>query len=142
MNKFNLTFSGEILPGFKPARVKAAFAKLFAIDDPKRVDLFFSGRSVVLRRNLERKEAADYFRKRHDIGLRSELVKVDEDGQPVVFVQVGGESFERRMVRTGLRDATHSEVVDGLDEGERVVVNGAYVVRLVSLSGAIPEHTH
>ena len=82
MNRFNLTFSGEILPGFKPAQVKAAFARLFAIDDPKRVDLFFSGKSVVLRRNLERKEAADYFRKLHDIGLRSELVKVDKEGQP------------------------------------------------------------
>ena len=82
MNRFNLTFSGEILPGFKPAQVKPAFARLFSIDDPKRVDLFFSGKSVVLRRNLERKEAADYFRKLHDIGLRSELVKVDEDGQP------------------------------------------------------------
>ncbi|MEP1595049.1 MAG: hypothetical protein ABJK20_10765, partial [Halieaceae bacterium] len=56
---------------------------MFAIDDPKRVELFFSGKSVVLRRNLERKEAADYFRKLHDIGLGSELVKVtDEDAPP------------------------------------------------------------
>ena len=82
MNRFNLTFSGEILPGVKPEQAKSAFAKMFAIDDPKRAELFFSGKSVVLRRNLERKEAADYFRKLHDIGLRSELVKVDDEDTP------------------------------------------------------------
>ena len=67
---------------------------------------------------------------------------VDEDGQLVVFVQVGGESFARRPVRLGMRGLEIAEVLDGVEVGERVVVDGAYTVRLASLSGAIPEHTH
>jgi hypothetical protein len=80
VSRFNLSFRGEILPGYKPEQVKSRFAKLFAIDDPQRVEMFFSGKPINLRRNLDRKEAADVFRKLHDIGLSSELVKVDEDG--------------------------------------------------------------
>jgi hypothetical protein len=34
VNKFNLTFSGEILAGHDPARVKLRFGRMFAIDDP------------------------------------------------------------------------------------------------------------
>ncbi|MEH6610070.1 MAG: hypothetical protein V7696_11950 [Halioglobus sp.] len=87
MSKFNLSFRGEILPGYKPEQVKSRFAKLFAIDDPQRVEMFFSGNPVNLRRNLDRKEAADLFRKLHDIGLSSELVKVDEDGTAAAAVE-------------------------------------------------------
>ena len=66
MNKFNLTFSGEILSGYNPAEVKRDFGKLFAIDDPARLESFFSGQTVILRRNLERKDAAQYF---HQLNL-------------------------------------------------------------------------
>jgi len=67
---------------------------------------------------------------------------VDEDGHPVVFVQVGGESFERRDVTLGIRDRGRIEIAAGLAEGERVVVAGAYAVRLASMSAAIPAHSH
>ncbi len=67
---------------------------------------------------------------------------VDEDGLDVVFVQPSGELFERRVVRTGMRDGGMVEVLEGLRPGDRVVHVGAFVVRLASLSGAIPEHSH
>jgi hypothetical protein len=87
VSKFNLSFRGEILPGYKPEQVKPLFAKLFAIDDPQRVEMFFSGKPVNLRRNLDRKEAADLFRKLHDIGLLSELVKASEEVQPASIIK-------------------------------------------------------
>jgi membrane fusion protein, heavy metal efflux system len=61
---------------------------------------------------------------------------VEEGGQQVVFVQRGGESFERRVVATGIRDGTQVEVREGLKAGERVVTRGAYLVRL---AGASPK---
>ncbi len=67
---------------------------------------------------------------------------VEEDGLTVVFVQVGGEAFERRVVRLGLHGLDAVEVLEGVSAGERVVADGAYTIRLASLSGAIPEHTH
>ncbi|KAA1192461.1 hypothetical protein F0M18_07260 [Pseudohalioglobus sediminis] len=79
MNRFNLTFRGEILPGIDPEAARAGFASLFDIQDAKRLELFFSGETVVLRRNLERKAAAEYYLKLNQLGLEAKLVKVDPD---------------------------------------------------------------
>ncbi len=76
MNRFNLTFSGEILAGHDPARVKLHFGKMFAIDDPVRLERFFSGQTIILRRNLERKAAAQYYHELHLLGMVAALVKV------------------------------------------------------------------
>jgi RND family efflux transporter MFP subunit len=70
---------------------------------------------------------------------------VDEDGLEVAYVQVEGESFERRILRLGIRDRGVVEVREGVRAGERVVVKGAYLVRLASLSaqgGAPAGHGH
>ena len=71
-----------------------------------------------------------------------ESAVVDDDGRPVVFVQVAGESFERRAVRLGNQDAGYSQIIDGLKPGERIVTRGAYLVRLAALSTQIPAHGH
>lgn len=67
---------------------------------------------------------------------------LEEDGQAVAYVQVSGESFERRPLRLGLRDGDFIAVREGLAVGERVVTQGAYQVRLAAASGAIPAHGH
>ena len=76
MNRFNLTFWGEILPGKDPEQVKARFAKLFDISDPERLEHFFTGETIILRRNLDRKVAGEYYHKLHKLGVEAELVKV------------------------------------------------------------------
>jgi RND family efflux transporter MFP subunit len=65
-----------------------------------------------------------------------------EEGRDVVMVLAGGESFERRAVELGVRDAGFVQVVSGLEAGERVVAAGAYSVRLAGSSSAIPAHGH
>ena len=67
---------------------------------------------------------------------------VDDAGQPVVFVQVGGESFERRPVRLGNREAGQVQVVGDIARGERVVTLGAPLIRLAALSPQVPAHGH
>lgn len=68
---------------------------------------------------------------------------VDDAGQPIVFVQVGGESFERRPVRLGgPREGGYVQIVNGLDVGERIVSRGAHLVRLAALSPQTPGHGH
>ncbi|GAB5451716.1 MAG: hypothetical protein Hals2KO_20440 [Halioglobus sp.] len=76
MNKFNLTFSGEIQSDQSPDEVKRRFAELFGIDDNERLQRFFSGKPIVLRRHLDRKEAAQWFQDMRRIGAYAELVKV------------------------------------------------------------------
>jgi membrane fusion protein, heavy metal efflux system len=67
---------------------------------------------------------------------------VDEAGQDVVYVMLGGESFERRVVRLGIRDGDHVQVLSGLAPGERVVTRGAYLVRLAGATPAAAGHGH
>ena len=71
-----------------------------------------------------------------------ESAVVDDAGQPVVFVQVGGESFERRPVRLGNREAGHVQITGDIAPGERVVVRGAPLIRLAALSPQVPAHGH
>lgn len=68
---------------------------------------------------------------------------VDDGGQPVVFVQAGGETFERRPVRLGgSREGGYVQIVSGLRAGERIVTRGAHLVRLAALSPQAPGHGH
>ena len=67
---------------------------------------------------------------------------LEEDGIPVTYVQVTGESFSRRPVQVGARTAGSAVITGGLQPGDRVVSGAAYQVRLASLSGAVPAHGH
>ncbi|MDT8437505.1 MAG: efflux RND transporter periplasmic adaptor subunit [Wenzhouxiangellaceae bacterium] len=67
---------------------------------------------------------------------------VDDGGRPVVYVQTGGETFERRAVEPGIRDGGLVEVRSGLVAGERVVTVGAYDVRRAAVGGEEVGHGH
>ncbi len=66
----------------------------------------------------------------------------DEDGLSVVYVQTGGERFQRRIVQVGARDGEWVQILVGVKEGERVVSLGSHLVRLAASSGKVPEHGH
>jgi RND family efflux transporter MFP subunit len=67
---------------------------------------------------------------------------IDDAGRPVVFVQKGGETFQRRPVKLGARNGGLVQVLDGIDVGDRVVTKGAYLIRLSTMSNAVPAHGH
>jgi RND family efflux transporter MFP subunit len=71
-----------------------------------------------------------------------ESAVVVDGGRPVVFVQTGGESFERRPVQLGNRADGYVHVLEGVEPGERVVHRGAYLIRLAAMSTQIPAHGH
>ncbi len=67
----------------------------------------------------------------------------NEDGMLVTYVQIGGETFERRALTIGPSDGEWTLVMSGVRRGERVVTIGAYQVRLSSLSTTeISDHGH
>jgi RND family efflux transporter MFP subunit len=67
---------------------------------------------------------------------------VRDAGRPVAYVQVTGESFERRVLELGVRSGGWVTVTAGLAAGERLVVRGAYDVKLAAAGGAVPSHGH
>lgn len=68
---------------------------------------------------------------------------VDDAGVEVVYVQLEGESFDRREVRVALREGPRV-LVRGVSPGERVVVRGGNAIRRSELlgSGAVEGHVH
>ena len=67
---------------------------------------------------------------------------VEEAGRFIVFVQLSGETFDKRDVTLGLREGNFVQVLAGLKPGERIVTKGAMVIRLASASASVPAHGH
>jgi len=67
---------------------------------------------------------------------------VAEDARWVVFVELSGETYERRDVTLGIRSGEWVEVRSGVAEGEWVVTKGGLAIRLASVSSVIPAHGH
>lgn len=67
----------------------------------------------------------------------------DDNGTPVAYVHVEGESFAKRALTTGITDNGYTQILSGIAEGERVTTVGGYQVRLASLSTSVPAgHGH
>lgn len=66
----------------------------------------------------------------------------EEQGMYFVYVQETDEVFRKQEVVVGQSDGLRTEIRKGLTAGDVVVTEGAYLVRLASMSRAIPEHTH
>lgn len=66
----------------------------------------------------------------------------DESGTQVVYVQTGGESFERRLVQTGPRNGDRIAITAGLEAGQRIVSQGAYLIRLSTSKAGPAGHAH
>ncbi len=67
----------------------------------------------------------------------------DDNGTPVAYVHVEGESFAKRLLTTGITDNGFTQILSGISKGERVTTVGGYQVRLASLSTSVPSgHGH
>ena len=67
----------------------------------------------------------------------------NENDANIVYVHVEGESFAKRMIKTGITDRGYTEIIEGIAGGERVVTLGGYQIRLSSLSTVMPTgHGH
>jgi len=64
----------------------------------------------------------------HDVLVVPESAIVDEGGKSVAFVQLAGETFEKRYVELGEKENGFLQVLSGLAEGEYVTTKGAYAV--------------
>jgi RND family efflux transporter MFP subunit len=61
---------------------------------------------------------------------------VMDNGQPITFVLLSGEKFQRRELEVGVRDGGYAEVKSGVQAGERIAARGGYAIKLSSLSSA------
>jgi cobalt-zinc-cadmium efflux system membrane fusion protein len=59
--------------------------------------------------------------------IPNEVIQTLEN-KPVVFV-AEGDGFEPRAVTIGRADATYSEILSGVQAGERYVTKGAFILK-------------
>ena len=64
----------------------------------------------------------------------TEQAVVMDNGRPVAFVMLEGETFQRRELKLGIRDNGFVEIKSGVEVGERVATKGAYALKLASQS--------
>jgi membrane fusion protein, heavy metal efflux system len=67
---------------------------------------------------------------------------VEINTRPFVFVQVDGESFEKRAVQLGAASGDMVEIEQGVSENERIVTRGGFDIHLASLMGSVESHRH
>ncbi|GAA3764380.1 hypothetical protein GCM10022270_24810 [Terriglobus aquaticus] len=61
------------------------------------------------------------------------------NGMPVVFVTNDGTTFQARTVNVGTRSMGKAEILEGLKPGDRIVVNGAFMVKSEMLKGTMGD---
>ena len=76
MSRYEIAFSGQLVPGAQPELVKANLAKLFQAD-AQRIAQLFSGRRIVIKNNLDAAGAEKYRATLERAGARVEVVDMD-----------------------------------------------------------------
>lgn len=83
---------------------------------------------------------------RHGMGYEGLLIPasavMERYGLYEVAVQTGGESYDLRQIQLGANMGERVEVISGLSEGELVVVEGEYAIRMAAMKGSTPAHGH
>ena len=65
---------------------------------------------------------------------------VEEQGIYSVFVQLHPELYEKRMVKTGSTDGSRIEILGGIEYTDRIVTEGAIILKLAMATGALDAH--
>lgn len=66
--------------------------------------------------------------KRSAVTIPASAVQTQK-GETIVFVDQGSGQFERREIETGIHSATDVEVLEGVQEGEKVVTSGSFILK-------------
>lgn len=75
------------------------------------------------------------------VAVPQEAIQVTDDVK-IVFVQTGDETFEAREIKTGIETAEEAAVLENLQEGEKVVTKGSFVLKSELLKEELGEEGH
>ena len=66
----------------------------------------------------------------------------EEQGLYFIYLQKCEESYKKQEVKLGASNGKEVQILSGIQPGDRVVVKGAYHVKLAAVSNALPAHCH
>ena len=72
-----------------------------------------------------------------------ESALTEEQGLYFVYVRLDEDCYRKQHVTLGRDNGRRVEILSGLEAGDEVVTEGAYHIKLASVSTVVPEgHTH
>lgn len=66
----------------------------------------------------------------------------EEQGLYFVYLQLAGEEYKKQEVTLGQNNGERVQILSGIKEGDKVVVKGAYQVKLAAVSPGVSGHSH
>lgn len=78
----------------------------------------------------------------NDVMVLPKTAITEEQGVNFVYLQLDAEGYKKQEVKLGADNGKDVQILSGVHAGDKVVVEGAYHVKLASASNAIPAHTH
>ncbi len=66
----------------------------------------------------------------------------EEQGSFFVYLQLDEEGYKKQLVTLGADNGESVQILSGVKAGDKVVVKGAYQVKLAGATNAIPAHSH
>lgn len=67
---------------------------------------------------------------------------IEEQGNYFIYKQVSESCYKKSEISLGTNDGINVEIKEGVCEGEKIVIKGAYQIKLASAVGTIPAHSH
>lgn len=66
----------------------------------------------------------------------------EEQGNYFVYMKLDDECYTKQPVTLGADNGSHVQILSGVHQGDNIVTEGAYQVKLASAGNALPAHTH
>ena len=66
----------------------------------------------------------------------------EEQGSFFVYLQLDEEGYKKQLVTLGADNGESVQILSGIKAGDKVVIKGAYQVKLAGATNAIPAHSH
>jgi hypothetical protein len=124
MDLYDVIFEGKILPGKNINTVKAEFAKLFKISSPKKLNSFFSGHPVVLKKAISLEQSDNYERALLGVGAycHHKLIETEKPIESIDFDLTQAEDVQPVVEDDVIEAAENTTVDDAVEEQVTAIV--------------------
>ncbi len=121
METYNISFSGETLPGCHPDAARSRLAHYFHFESDADVEHFFSGEKVILKRNLDRDTAVGTYQDLRRLGIVVKIEKVDpaEAAEEQRKQQQQREAARRKQAEQERQAALQQKVQQAREQAEQ-----------------------
>lgn len=115
-NLYHVVYKGQLIEGFDLESVKQSFAKAFKLDSTKS-EKFFTGKAIVIKKNIDQQKARQYKHKMAKLGALVELRKVEENAvqENAKISLAETQQRTRQEVIERIRNAKQAEKVEKVE---------------------------